>query len=486
MRKMNKNREESKKSDQVRRGTGTIIAASFLILIIVSGYTLTVILNTQTKGLNEVIGEMNMFDWQRGNEIVSIVGNPFDADDKLNITVKNTGEVTVNLNWITVRNSSTLKPILNYSPIQAHLRPGETVTEIGTNIEQVFPGSFEGTSSYIVQVLTTRGTIKSLQHPPLETEYTPVINKIYSGPFEFDQETPSFRYTSEDMDGNTWVEGIFESNYTDNPIYPELAYKLKDCYDHIVYSISFKNVENRTVEIHASSFLLIIVPQIGGTGETELYNYIVDPESNSNNLIQYNHSGSDYEQSIVPGQTGVFKFASLNARGEEFVYNNSLRGFQGNDPETENLLTTFLVIFWRFQGTEIRFGQTIPLGSIHLDPYQDESMCAHVVDLDGSTEFIGGEGDWKATVMVTVHDSNDIAMNGAKVRILWSEGGIDSLYTNIAGKATFSRFPIDSTVPNVTLTVDNILEIEPETYTPYYNEDPDGDSDGTSIIIEKP
>jgi hypothetical protein len=362
---MSKNGKESNKLGKVRRGTGTIIAASFLILIIVSGYTLTVILNTQTKGLNEVISEMNIFDWQRGNERLSIIGNPLDGDDKLNITVKNTGEVPITLNWITVRNSSNLKPILNYSPIQAYLRPEETVEEIGANIEQVFTGGFEGTTSYVVKIYTTRGTVKSLQHPPPEKEYTPVINKIYSGPFEFDQESPSFKYTSRDMDG--YLED--ERSYSDNPTNPKPAYELMDCYDRIVYSIEFKNVENRTIEIHASSFLLIIVPQIGGTGETELYNYIVALESDSNNLTRYDQWGSDYGQSIAPGDLGVIKFGSRESRGEQYMYNNTLRGFQGNDAGDENLLTTFMIIFWRFQGTSIRFGQTIPLGSIHLEPY---------------------------------------------------------------------------------------------------------------------
>lgn len=371
---MNRKDNKNPRHYRSRKGTGTIIAASFLVLIIVSGYTLTVLLNTQTKHLNEVMGEMNLFDWRRGNERIIIVGNPFDADDTLNLTVENTGEVSVHLNWLTVRNASNLKPILNYSPIQFQVRPGETLTGIGTAITQDFPGGFEGTKRYVIQVLTTRGTITSIQHPPLQKEYRPVINKIYSGPFEFSQEEPSFSYTSKDMDGNldvwdeyrdTWVH---ERSYIDNPINPEPAYELMDCYDHLVYSVSFKNVENRTIEIHASSFLLIIVPQIDGTGETELYHYIVDKNSNSHSLIPYDING-DFAQDIAPGETGNLKFACKNPRGNEFLYNNSLRGFQGNYPGDENLITTYMIIFWRFQGTDIKFGQTIPLGSIHLKPY---------------------------------------------------------------------------------------------------------------------
>jgi hypothetical protein len=408
--KMREGKNE-KKISRARKGTGTIIAASFLILIILSGYTLTVILNTKTKGLNEVIGDMNMFDWQRGNEKINIIGNPFDADDTLNISVKNTGEVSINLKWLTVRNSSNLRPILNYSPIQAHLRPGETLTEIGTNIEQVFPGGFEGTTSYVVQILTSRGTVKSLQHPPLEKEYTPVINKIYSGPFEFDLKNPSFNYTSKDIDGGTnntcwyardydgdlhgspymckdaceeycsgryWCEdcegviiGIHEDYYdTENPDISRPAYEMYDYYDQIVFEVGLKNVVEQPVQIHQSSFLLVIVPGYESTGETELYHYLVDQTSNSYGLIP----APEYTSSIQPNQTGVLKFAARNQGGNQFLYNNSLRGYQRAcerciDDEYESILISYMVIFWKYEGTEIKFGQTIPLASIHLKPY---------------------------------------------------------------------------------------------------------------------
>jgi len=124
------------KSNGWREGIGTIIAATFIVLIIVSGYALTTVLNMRTKELNEVIGEMNMFDWERGKERIEIVGNPFNVDDTLNLTVENTGEIKMHLRWMIIRNTSNLKPILDYTRINVYVRPGEVVTGLGKDINQ--------------------------------------------------------------------------------------------------------------------------------------------------------------------------------------------------------------------------------------------------------------------------------------------------------------------------------------------------------------
>jgi hypothetical protein len=110
-------------------------------------------------------------------------------------------------------------------------------------------------------------------------------------------------------------------------------------------------------------------------------------------------------------------------------------------------------------------------------------MGVHVVDLEGSTESLPG-GDWRATVEVTVHDSNDIPLQGAKVWVEWS-GISTSQFTGSNGKTTFNT-NLDSSIPNVVFSVEDISEIEPEVYTPSYNEDLGGDSDGTTLTLEQP
>lgn len=330
-----------------RIGVSSVVSAAFLVLVVMSGYLLTTYLNQKTWSLTEIIDEEKNFDYERSKEQFTAVGIPFTESNTLDITVKNKGEIEVDLKWITVRDAITLKPVLDFQPIDYRVRPGDSVNEVGKDILDVFPGGYEETVGYVIQLWSERGTVSSYKYPPLPKEYRLISNKLYSGPFEFDQEISSFQYTSEA-----------------NPVTPQPAYEMYDYFDQIIYEIKLKNVENRTVEIQATSFLLIIVPQIAGTGETELYNHIVDQSSSSNVIISY----VDYSQPVIPGEIAVLKFGCQTPRGTDFLPDNSLLGYQGNSYDVENLVTTYLIIFWKFQDTTIAFGQTIPLASILVNP----------------------------------------------------------------------------------------------------------------------
>jgi len=345
-----------------RKGLSSLIAASFLIIILFTSLAILFEFNRKTSEVNNIITEMNIYNYERSHEDYSIIGVPFNPSNELDISVRNDGEVAISLKWMQVLNAKTLEPVLRYIKIDEELLPGETRNSIGSHLSTTFPGAYEGSTSYIIQILSERGTTTSYLFPPIEREYQVVTNKYYSGPFEFNLDSSSFRYTSKDIDGSSRNE----RQYNDNPIASVPAFQMNDFYDNIVYEIKLKNVNNRTVEIQASTFFLVIVPQIDGTGETELYNYIVSQESNSNELIGY---ASDYSQSIESGESSVLKFGSRYPRGDTFLYPNSLRGYQGNERGSENLLTTYLIIFWRFQDTTSSFGQTIPLGSILVEGY---------------------------------------------------------------------------------------------------------------------
>jgi len=192
---------------------------------------------------------------------------------------------------------------------------------------------------------------------------------LYSPPFMCKDECEYYCSRS------SWCEecekviiGIHEGySGTENPIISQQAYAMYDYYDHLVFEVSLKNVVDQPIQIHQSSFLLVIVPAYQSTGETELYHYIVNKASNSYGLI----GASEYTPPIQPNKTGILKFAAKSQGGNQFLYNNSLRGYQTPcerciDEKHENLLTTYMVIFWKYEGTETKFGQTTPLGSIRL------------------------------------------------------------------------------------------------------------------------
>ena len=89
---------------------------------------------------------------------------------------------------------------------------------------------------------------------------------------------------------------------------------------------------------------------------------------------------------------------------------------------------------------------------------------------------------------VYVHSGPESAMPGAVVTGSWSGGatGAATCTTNIAGLCNVSAngLLMDS-VPSVRLTV-NGVSLAGYNYSPVGNHDPDGESDGTSIVVSRP
>ena len=78
-------------------------------------------------------------------------------------------------------------------------------------------------------------------------------------------------------------------------------------------------------------------------------------------------------------------------------------------------------------------------------------------------------------------------MVGVTVSGAWSSGanGTSSCTTNAVGQCTVTKTNIRNSVSSVTFSVTNVTGGS-LTYTPAANHDPDGDSNGTTIIVNKP
>ncbi|HEU5184594.1 MAG TPA: CARDB domain-containing protein [Gemmatimonadaceae bacterium] len=116
------------------------------------------------------------------------------------------------------------------------------------------------------------------------------------------------------------------------------------------------------------------------------------------------------------------------------------------------------------------------------------SVGIHIGDLDGFP--MRGASSWSATVDITVHDANHQPLNGVTVVGRWSRSGLNSntcttgdgggngtcivLFPSISLGASQIRF----TVSSATRTG--------FTYESAANHDPDGDSNGTAIIVRRP
>src|SRR5213593_978992 len=116
------------------------------------------------------------------------------------------------------------------------------------------------------------------------------------------------------------------------------------------------------------------------------------------------------------------------------------------------------------------------------------SNVIHIGNLDSMTSRSGSQ--WSATVEITVHDADHNPLNGATVVGHWSVLGLNSdtcTTGDLGGNGTcIMLFPsLKKRVLSVNLTVVSVT-IAGRTYDRTLNHDPDGDSNGTTIRVNRP
>jgi len=118
-------------------------------------------------------------------------------------------------------------------------------------------------------------------------------------------------------------------------------------------------------------------------------------------------------------------------------------------------------------------------------PTAAPAAALHVGDLDRSSVLAGTK--WNGTVTIYVHDNNHQPVSGATVYGKWTNGatGNVSCATNSSGICSITKTGLKTTVASITFTVTNITRTG-LTYQSSANHDPDGESNGTVIIVSKP
>jgi hypothetical protein len=108
----------------------------------------------------------------------------------------------------------------------------------------------------------------------------------------------------------------------------------------------------------------------------------------------------------------------------------------------------------------------------------------HSGDLDSSRSISGKK--WTARVTIAVHNAAHGAVPGAVVTGNWSAGasGSASCTTATNGTCTVSKANISTNTLSVTFTVAGISKTG-ATYNAAANHDPEGDSNGTTIVVLK-
>jgi len=109
----------------------------------------------------------------------------------------------------------------------------------------------------------------------------------------------------------------------------------------------------------------------------------------------------------------------------------------------------------------------------------------HIGDLDAISTMSGKK--WKTTVTVKVYDSKENPVANATVIIKWvgKITGTATCTTNSSGACQVIKTGLKSKITTITLTVTNVTHAT-MSYLSHLNYDPDGDSNGTTIVIAKP
>jgi hypothetical protein len=203
----------------------------------------------------------------------------------------------------------------------------------------------------LIKVVTERGNVvMKLLEPMVEAG---TGGEFTAGPFNLIFSNQSFQFTSSSF-----------------PTSPKVAFQIDNENSSILFWIQVRNQAGRNIMICNQSFFLVEVRELSGEGvpgttEYERYFHITNSTSTSSALVAYS---PDYNQIIPSGGVATLKFGASNVGGTSFLSSEPLHGDGGNGDSWGNLLWTFLVLFWRYEGDLDTFGQTIAYAAIRTLP----------------------------------------------------------------------------------------------------------------------
>lgn len=141
------------KLSRSKRGAGSIVGGVFILLILLTGYTFYYLNVNVTEDYTNTVQDMQQLDLKRNKENIEFTSVSITADDKLNMTVKNTGSYQARLIWLGVFNETSTPETQQYFSLNTYVDPGETATGIGSNI------AVTSGSQYVIQLVTELGNI---------------------------------------------------------------------------------------------------------------------------------------------------------------------------------------------------------------------------------------------------------------------------------------------------------------------------------------
>ena len=136
-----------------KQGVGSIVGAVFMLLILLTGFTHYIVNVNVTEDYNEILQDMDELDQKRNKENIEFTSVSITADDKLNMTVKNTGSYNIHLIWLGVFNKTSTPITQQYSSLSTYVDPAEIATGFGSTITVTHD------SQYVIQLVTELGNV---------------------------------------------------------------------------------------------------------------------------------------------------------------------------------------------------------------------------------------------------------------------------------------------------------------------------------------
>jgi hypothetical protein len=210
-------------------------------------------------------------------------------------------------------------------------------------------------------------------------------------------------------------------------------------------------------------------------------NFSIDVSNNGNNwttiITTANGDGGIDTLSFNPVQARYIRLTSTAWSSSSYrVWLNEFEVFAVDTPSMSSPTPT---------STSVAPSATpLPTATTTPTPTPDPSNSIHVGDLDNVSNRNGNR--WNANVTVLVHDSAEAPLQGVIITGNWGNGisGVGNCTTGLDGICNISQNNLKNNISSVTFSITDLSSGLP--YRASINHDPDGDSDGTTIVIIKP
>jgi hypothetical protein len=152
---------------QNKNAAGSIIGATFLALILLSGFTFYNLYIAINDDYQDLLLIMNQLDLQRKQENLEFVSVSTTSENKLNLTIQNTGSHLIRLIWLGIFDETTTPNAQKYYEISV----GINLAEIKTNIPEIAVTILEG-QERVIQIVTELGNTFNCNYPTSEEDDT--------------------------------------------------------------------------------------------------------------------------------------------------------------------------------------------------------------------------------------------------------------------------------------------------------------------------